>query len=65
MNYAEDEGYDEYDFLDESDVSKHKHKWIGLTDEEIDKLRGYQISRNLGEIRWVRTIEQAIKDKNT
>jgi hypothetical protein len=38
--------------------------YVGLTDDEIDKLRGYPISRNLGEIMWVRTIEQAIKEKN-
>jgi len=41
-----------------------QREWIGLTNDEIDKLRGYP-KWDLAEIMWVRIIEQALKDKNT
>ena len=41
-----------------------QREWVGLTNDEIDKLRGYP-KWDLAEIMWVRIIEQALKDKNT
>ena len=40
--------------------------WLGLTDDEISEVLGSDIHDEYsGELRFIRLIEQALKDKNT
>ena len=39
--------------------------WVGLTDEEIDELHGSPMNlEHSGALKWVRTIEAKLKEKN-
>ena len=47
-------------------MSITKRDWVGLTDEEISAVLGSDIHDEYsGELRFIRLIEQALKDKNT
>ncbi len=43
-----------------------RKEWVGLTDEEIDELHGSPMAlEHSAELKWVRTIEAKLKEKNT
>jgi hypothetical protein len=42
-----------------------QHEWVGLTNEEIDKIRNTLTLTNFGIYTYARAIEAKLKEKNT
>ena len=51
---------------EDDDIQDYTRPWVGLTDEEISNLSiQYSTGCTLGDTKFARAIEQALKEKNT
>ena len=55
----------EYNLRLAANTTQQQRTWVGLTDEEIDELHGSPMElEHSGALKWVRSIEAKLKEKN-